>query len=159
MNKENLIEKIRILPEQIEALVSGLSDDELTTHFLLKDDGSPEWTVAQNVHHLADTHMNCYIRCKLIMTEDTPQLWGSDVNGWAAIPGGKSADIDDSLMILRGLHANWTKFWQSLDGDDWSRMGVHPRAPRCTLEFLLEAYAKHGEDHIDQIKRTLEVRD
>jgi hypothetical protein len=158
MNKDKLVEKIHILPDQIGKLVGGLSEADLTTHFLMKEDGSPEWTVAQNVHHLADTHMNCYIRCKLIMTEDNPQLWGNDVNGWAAMPGGKSADIADSLMILRGLHANWTKFWQSLNGDDWSRTGIHPRAPQCSLEFLLGAYAGHGDEHIDQIKRTLAAK-
>lgn len=158
MKKEELIEQIRILPDQIEALVVGLSDEDLTTHFLMKEDGAPEWTVAQNVHHLADTHMNCYIRCKLIMTEDNPQLWGNDVNGWAAMPGGKSADVGDSLLILRSLHANWTKFWLSLAGGDWQRAGIHPRAPHCTLEFLLGAYAGHGNEHIDQIQRTLAAR-
>ena len=158
MNKRELIEKIRILPDQITKLVEGLSDEDLTTHFLKKADGSDEWTVAQNVHHLAETHMNCYIRCKLIMTEDTPQLWGNNVNLWAEMAEAKSADISASLALLHNLHANWVVFWQSLSGDDWKRMGIHPRAPECTLEFLIEAYAGHGDEHIDQITRTLAAR-
>ncbi len=158
MDRIGLINKIRILPDQIAELVGGLSDEDLTTHYLLKPDGSPEWTVAQNVHHLAETHMNCYIRCKLIMTEETPQLWGNFVDRWAEMPAAKSADLTHSMMILRGLHAQWVVFWENLAEDDWSKMGIHPRAPECTLEFLLEAYAQHGEDHIDQIQRTLAAK-
>lgn len=61
-----LIEKIRMLPTQIEQLTANLTPEQLTTPYL-----QGEWTVAQNVHHLPDSHMNSYIRCKLIATEDT----------------------------------------------------------------------------------------
>ncbi len=158
MDKINYIAKIKRLPDQIAGLVEGLDETDLTTPYLKKEDGSDEWTVAQNVHHLAETHMNCYIRCKLIMTEETPQLWGNYVDRWAEMPAAKSADLTHSMMILRGLHAQWAVFWENLNEEDWSKLGIHPRAPECTLEFLLDAYAQHGEDHIDQIKRTLAAR-
>ncbi|MCB0116959.1 MAG: DinB family protein, partial [Caldilineaceae bacterium] len=54
--RQTLIEKISALPAQIAALTTGLSSDELTTAYI-----PGEWTVAQNVHHLADSHMNSYI--------------------------------------------------------------------------------------------------
>jgi hypothetical protein len=59
--RRELIEKIRELPERLREQVSGLTDAQLTTHFL-----AGEWTVAQNVHHLADSHMNSFIRTRLI---------------------------------------------------------------------------------------------
>ena len=62
-----LIEKIRSLPAQIEGLVSSLDHEQLTTHYI-----AGEWTVAQNVHHLADSHMNSFIRLKLILSEVRP---------------------------------------------------------------------------------------
>jgi hypothetical protein len=64
-----LIAAIAALPAQLEALVAGLTPAELTTPFL-----AGEWTVAQNVHHLADSHANAYIRCRLVMTEEDPPL-------------------------------------------------------------------------------------
>ena len=90
------IDKIRRLPGQIEALVSGLSAAQLTTHFL-----ASEWTVAQNVHHLADSHMNSYIRCKLILTEEKPPLKPYDQDAWANLPDAQSADLSASLLLLR----------------------------------------------------------
>ena len=48
-----MIDKIRRLPEQIEYLVGVLSPEELAGRFV-----AGEWSAAQNVHHLVDSHMN-----------------------------------------------------------------------------------------------------
>ena len=87
--RQVLIDKIAALPGQIEALVHGLSNAQLTTHYLPN-----EWTVAQNVHHLFDSHVNSYIRCKLIATEDNPPLKPYDQDQWANFPDASSADIE-----------------------------------------------------------------
>lgn len=144
------IEKISKLPEQIEALVHGLSVEQLTTHYL-----PTEWTVAQNVHHLFDSHVNSYIRCKLIVTEDNPPLKPYDQDRWADLPDAGDADIAVSLALLRGLHSRWVQFWQGLQDGDFARAGVHPDNGPMSLDRILKAYAAHGEAHIDQIQRTL----
>src|SRR5581483_12505877 len=95
-----LIDTIRVLPERLAARVRGLSDEQLTTHFL-----AHEWTVAQNVHHLGDSHMNSFIRLKLILTEDHPTLRPYDQDEWAKTPEANSPDIEISLRLLAGLHA------------------------------------------------------
>jgi DinB superfamily len=148
--RKPLIDKIRRLPAQIEALVSGLSEPQLTTHFL-----AGEWTVAQNVHHLADSHMNSYIRCKLILTEENPPLKPYDQDAWANLPDAQSADLSTSLALLQQLHARWVTFWETLPDDAWPRIGFHPANGPMTLDDILRSYADHGEAHIDQITRTL----
>lgn len=145
-----LIDKIRHLPAQIEELVMGLSVSQLTTHFL-----AHEWTVAQNVHHLADSHMNSYIRCKLILTEANPPLKPYDQDAWAALPDAQSAELASSLTLLKHLHARWVTFWETLPTDAWHRTGFHPENGPMTLADILRSYAAHGEAHIDQITRTL----
>lgn len=144
------IDKIRRLPGQIEALVSGLSAAQLTTHFL-----AGEWTVAQNVHHLADSHMNSYIRCKLILTEENPPLKPYDQDAWANLPDAQSADLSTSLLLLAQLHARWVTFWENLPETAWGRVGFHPDNGPMTLADIVRSYAAHGEAHIDQITRTL----
>lgn len=145
-----LIDKIRHLPAHVEELVIGLSVPELTTHFI-----AHEWTVAQNVHHLADSHMNSYIRCKLILTEENPTLKPYDQDAWAALPDAQSADLATSLTLLKQLHTRWVTFWETLPEDAWRRTGFHPENGTVTLEDQLRSYAAHGEGHIDQIMRTL----
>lgn len=144
------IDAIRHLPEQIAALVNELSEAQLTTPYL-----AGEWTVAQNVHHLADSHMNSYIRCKLIATEAHPTLMPYDQDQWAALPDAASAHTETSLALLHSLHARWVVFWETLPHDAWRRTGFHPENGTVTLADQLGTYAAHGAGHIDQIRRTL----
>ena len=149
-DRKALIEKIQRLPEQVAALVAGLSDEQMTTHFI-----EGEWTVAQNVHHLCDSHMNSYIRCKLMLTEDNPPLKPYDQDVWAALADASGADVVASLGLLAGLHTRWTTFWQNLPEDAWSRTGVHPESGLVTLADQLRLYAEHGEGHLRQMGNTL----
>jgi DinB superfamily len=100
--RQHLIEKFRALPAQVAQLTAGLTAEQFTTPYL---DG--EWTVAQNVHHLPDSHMNSYVRCKLIATEDNPPLKPYDQDLWAAFPDAQAADISGSLALLGNLHTRW----------------------------------------------------
>src|SRR5690349_1226226 len=86
--RREMIDKIRMLPVQLEAAVRGLTTEQLTTHYLAN-----EWTVAQNVHHVADSHMNSFIRTKLILTEDRPTLKPYDQDLWAV-----QADADHTAL-------------------------------------------------------------
>ncbi len=148
--RQTFITKTKHLPSQIEALTAGLSAEQLTTHYL---DG--EWSVAQNVHHLADSHMISYIRCKLIASETRPLLKPYDQDIWAKFPDASSADIRSSLALLRSLHDRWVHFWSELPDGVWQRSGIHPESGEVTLDDQLRLYAEHGEAHIDQISRTL----
>jgi hypothetical protein len=148
--RRELIDTIRVLPERLAARVRGLSDEQLTTHFLAQ-----EWTVAQNVHHLGDSHMNSFIRLKLILTEEHPTLRPYDQDEWAKTPEANSPDIEISLRLLAGLHARWVMLFEGLSEADWQRTGYHPENGDMSVEDILQVYAAHGEGHIDQINRTL----
>ena len=151
--RKEAIEKIRRLPQQVEDLVAGLSPQHLTAKPLPN-----EWTVAQNVHHLADSHINSYVRCKLMATEDNPTLKPYDEAAWARFADGSSADLSDSLALLKALHARWVHFWETLPEEAWQRTGLHPQSGEVTLARQLELYVSHGEAHLDQIRRTLAAR-
>jgi hypothetical protein len=151
--RQESIDQIRQLPSQLAALVCDLTPAQLTTHYL-----PTEWSVAQNIHHLADSHMNSYIRCKLILTEENPTLKPYDQDAWAALPDAQSADIYPSLTLLTHLHARWVDFWEELPSDAWARTGFHPESGPVTLEAQLQLYAAHGLAHVEQITRTLAER-
>jgi hypothetical protein len=148
--RQACIEQIRQLPTELEALVGALSVEQLTTPYLAN-----EWTVAQNVHHLADSHMNSYIRCKLIATEERPSLKPYDQDQWADFIDAQNSDIAVSLALLSSLHARWVAFWETLSNEAWDRVGYHPENGDVTLDTLLETYAAHGLGHLDQIRGTL----
>jgi hypothetical protein len=148
--RNELIGQIRGLPAEVASLVRDLSPQALTAHFL-----AGEWSVAQNVHHLVDSHMNSYIRCKLILTEENPLLKPYDQEVWASLPDAASADISYSLAMLTHLHTRWVLFWEAIPDSAWERTGFHPENGPVTLEAQLQYYAAHGHAHLDQMRRTL----
>ncbi|MCB0047586.1 MAG: DinB family protein [Caldilineaceae bacterium] len=144
------IAAIGALPGQVAALTAGLTAEQLTTPY---DKG--EWTIAQNVHHLCDSHINSYIRCKLIATEERPPLKPYDQDAWARFPDAEEADMAASLALLGGLHSRWVLFWQTLPDDAWARTGVHPESGAVSLDEQLRLYAEHGRAHLAQMQRVM----
>ena len=149
-----MIDEIRNLPARLRERVSGLTDAQLTTHFQ-----PHEWTVAQNVHHLADSHMNSFIRIRLILTEERPTLKPYDQDLWAELADSGTIALEESLGILEGLHRRWVRLFESLEEPAWRRSGLHPENGEVTIEDILRIYAAHGQGHIDQIGRALAASD
>jgi hypothetical protein len=148
--RQAMIDRIAALPAQLQELVSPLSERQLATHFL-----AHEWTVAQNVHHLADSHMSALMRLKLILTEDRPRLKGYDQDRYAELADGGHLQIEESLRLLSGLHRRWVRLLESLEPRQWARVGVHDEYGETSVDDQLATYAAHGEGHLDQIARTL----
>ena len=102
--------------------------------------------------------MNCFIRIKLILTEEHPTLRPYDQDAWAVTPD-YSAPIEVSLTLLRGLHSRWALLFESFGEAEWARTGFHPENGVVSLDQLLRDYAAHGKGHLDQITRTLAAED
>ncbi|NJL15244.1 MAG: metal-dependent hydrolase [Microscillaceae bacterium] len=67
------------------------------------------WTLLQVVHHCADSHSQAFARFKLALTEDQPTIKPYAEAHWAEGPDYEAAG-QDSVLILRGLHARWADF-------------------------------------------------
>ena len=141
-----MIEKIRRLPQILEAAVKGLNDAQLDTPYR-----AGSWTVRQVVHHIADSHMNGFIRLKLALTEDHPTLKPYDQDRWAVLVDSARLPPEHSLAIVRGLHHRWSTLLDSISEADWGRTAYHPEDGEMTVETFLTVYADHGEKHVDSI--------
>ena len=150
MNRELLIQSIADLPGHIGAALAGATDAQLRRPY--RPGG---WNARQVVHHLADSHMNAFIRCRLILTEDNPPLKPYDQDAWAELADSCSGPLEPSLAILRGLHARWAAFFRSLPDEAWTRGGLHPDNGPMTLADILQGYAAHGQRHLEHIRTGL----
>jgi hypothetical protein len=147
------IDRIRRFPAELETAIQGLNEEQLTTRY-----DPTEWSVAQNVHHCVDSHVNAYIRTRLILTEDNPPIKPYLQESWAELTDAKTPAITTSLLILRGLHQRWTELLDSLQDSDFRRTGLHPdHEGDYTIDSILQIYSEHGEGHIDQLQRQLQA--
>ncbi|MCS6929479.1 MAG: putative metal-dependent hydrolase, partial [Saprospiraceae bacterium] len=111
------------------------------------------WTVRQIVHHLADSHMNAFIRMKMALTEPTPVIKPYEQDLWA-----KTADVTEvavkvSLRLLTALHRRWVTLLESLTEEDLEKGYFHPE--RNAVVFLPEAialYAWHCQHHLAHLR-------
>ena len=138
-------------PAALRAAVAGLTDAQLDTPY--RPDG---WTVRQVVHHLADSHMNAFIRFKLALTEDAPQIKPYDEKAWVTLADVQGQDIEGSLLILQGLHARWSALLSSLAPEQLDRTFLHPESGPQKLDRTLQTYAWHCRHHVAHVARLRE---
>jgi len=144
--KLKLVDDISRTPANLRAAVSSLSPQQLDTPY--RPGG---WTVRQVVHHLPDSHLNAYVRCKLALTEDEPTIKPYAEDRWAELADTKSTPVDVSLTMLDSLHDRWMRLLRSMTPEQWKRTFRHPELGPMTLEKTLALYAWHGRHHVSHI--------
>ena len=145
--KKQWINDIKYLPGIIEHSIQNLDEAQLDTPY--RDGG---WKVKQLVHHVADSHMNAYIRFKLGLTEDRPTIKPYDEGAWAKLADTNTQPINVSLTLLHALHLRWHAILDAMTDIDFERTVYHPeRKVEITLWNLLGSYSWHGRHHVAHI--------
>jgi len=129
-------------PARFREAVRGLDDAQLDTPY--RPGG---WTVRQVVHHMADSHMNGYIRYRMALTEDQPAVKSYDQTAWAELTDARTLPVETSLAILEGIHRRWVALAESLAEADFARTFPHPERGAVRLDSNLAMYAWHGRHH------------
>lgn len=145
--KQEWLKTIQTLPDNLKIAVDGLTADQLQTPY--REGG---WTVVQLVHHIADSHMNAYIRFKLGLTETNPTIKPYEEKEWALLPDVDAIPIAVSLTLLQALHTRWYAAIKDISEEQLQRTVVHPEhGKQMTLWFLLGMYAWHSKHHVAHI--------
>jgi len=146
-DRERLIAQVAALPSKFRAAVAGLTPSQLDTPYR-----AGGWTVRQLIHHVPDSHMNAYIRCKLALTENQPAIKPYDQALWANLADASGTPVETSLALLDALHQRWVILLRSLRPEDFARLVVHPEQPRpMSIDVILAHYAWHGAHHTAHI--------
>jgi len=131
----------------LRATVGGLVDAQLDTPYR-----AGGWTPRQVVHHLADSHINAYVRVRIVVTEPQPTVRPYDEQAWARLPDAQFGPIDVSLRLLDALHERWAALGRALTPEQLAP-AYHHRAhgkPR-RLDATLAEYAWHGNHHVAHV--------
>jgi len=140
------IADIAALPARLREAVTGLKDAQLDTPY--RPGG---WTVRQVVHHLADSHVNSFVRFRLALTEDAPTIKPYEEARWAELPDARTGDIGVSLTLLEALHDRWVHLLRTLEDAEFGRTIHHPEAGTLDLDYLTSMYAWHGRHHVAHV--------
>ncbi len=141
---ERAIDVLAALPAELRQVVEGCSDLDQPIR-----EGA--WSIRALVHHIADSHMNAYVRTKLALTEESPLVKTYDEVAWSELAD-SAMGVGVSLDLVASLHLRWATLLRSLDRSaldrPWRAPDVDPR-PLWRLPIL---YAWHGRHHVEQIR-------
>jgi len=141
------IREIEETPDRVRKAIEGLTPEQLDTPY--REGG---WTIRQVVHHLADSHINSFVRFKLALTEDEPTVRDYDEKQWAETVDATDAPLDVSLDLLESLHKRWIFLLESLTANEFQKKFRHPERGLMTLDTNLQLYAWHGRHHVAHIE-------
>lgn len=144
--QERLLD-IETLPKALEYAIINLDAAQLEVPY------RPEgWNSRQVVHHVADSHMNAYIRFKLGLTEVNPTVKPYDEAQWALLSDSIIIPLNVSLTLLHALHTRWLQLLKTIKEEEWNRTVFHPeKNKKMTLWYLLGLYSWHGRHHTAHI--------
>jgi uncharacterized damage-inducible protein DinB len=138
-----LIDELDLFPDLLEAVIHKLRPDQLKTKTL-----PGVWSVAQVVNHIADSHMNAFIRIKLTLTEENPTVKPYREDLWANLVDGEDANLEHSLGIIRGVHKRMVLILRDLNDAALMRTYFHPGYNiTYAIGQVVALYAWHGKHH------------
>ena len=144
--KERLM-AIMFLPKELENAIQNLDEYQIETPY--RPDG---WTVKQLINHIADSHMNAFIRFKLGLTEENPTIKTYNQDAWVNLNDTKIVPINVSITLVHALHARWAALLNGISSADLERTVFHPEQKKeITLWHMLGLYAWHGTHHVKHI--------
>lgn len=112
------------------------------------------WSYRQVIHHLADSHLQAFVRFKLALTEDNPHIKPYIQNAWAGTADSLLCDPNVSAGLVEGIHHRMVVLMKNMSDSDFERTFYHPEQQKnISLANVCGLYAWHGKHHLTQIKR------
>ncbi len=150
---ESWIDGIEALPAALRAATEPLTDEQLDTAYR-----AGGWSLRQVVHHVADSHMNSFVRFKWALTEEEPTIKAYDEKRWAEL-GDYVMPVGPSLDHLDATHCRWVELLRSMSDKDFERGFHHPEhGGHVQLHVNTAVYDWHGRHHLGQITQLLDAR-
>lgn len=150
---KDALQEIKVLPRILDYCVENLDAAHLATSY--REGG---WTIHQIIHHIADSHMNAFIRIKLAVCEDNPTIKPYNQDDWVLTTDVMNVPANYSITLIHALHHRLYTLLDSLSEEQLMRTYYHPEYNKTTAIWQLACnYAWHGNHHAEQI-RQLKIR-
>ncbi len=141
------IERIGAQPAQLADALDGLDERDFDAPY--RPGG---WTVGQLVHHMADSHVNAYIRVKLGLTEHEPTIKPYDQDAWVTLADSNTLSPHVSVALFAATHIRLHAVLASMSPDQVARRIMHPEHGYISLDDVAAMYAWHGDHHVAHIR-------
>jgi hypothetical protein len=145
----NVIDFLEQTPERVRSLIAGQKEETLS--FKPAPD---EFSLRENVLHLRDIDIEGYeVRIMRILSEI--DLFFPDVNGamLARERNYNAQPVGPALEAFAASRARSIERLRAIEPADLARTGELEGTGRVTLQELLERWAEHDREHLEEMSR------
>lgn len=150
--RQQLVAQYKNGYHEVGRSLEGFPEDALTAHPI-----EGKWSVAEIVHHLADSETTSGLRLRRLLVEDHPLIQGYDQEAYAERLDYNRRDMTPALDAFRSARATTSQLLDLMTEEDWLREGTHSESGSYTPEDWLRIYAAHAHNHAAQIRRLREA--
>ena len=148
---------LKALPLWMDACIENLDEPQL--HIPYREGG---WTIQQVVHHVADSHMNAYIRLKSALTTINPSVAPYEEKAWALTEDVNKVPVNISVTLLHALHLRLVALIDGLSPADLERTYYHPGYDKTfSVWEVISLYAwhsRHHTAHIMELRKRMNIK-
>ncbi|MDP2673410.1 MAG: DinB family protein [Dehalococcoidia bacterium] len=147
MDRTEITAHLRQVPDLIDEIIDGLSDEALR-----RRPSPDEWSILEVCCHLRDAAEEEGVRVRRLAEEENPTLAPYDEEAWAIE---RDYQGDDIRRVRTALRAFWGGLAYQLEGltdEQWERGGSHPEIGLVTVRSYAELAVEHGQAHLAQLK-------
>ncbi len=128
---------------------------EVALERLRRPEAEGKWSVADVLHHLADSDLVWSYRLRRVLAEDRPRLDGYDQDLWAARLNYASQPPDLSVQLFQAVRAANLRLLNTASETDLQRAGLHGERGEESIADMVRLYAGHDLAHRAQIERII----
>jgi len=134
------------LETQLDVVSMLLSD--ANPEALMSRGASGQWSVHENLAHLARHHAVFLQRIHRILAENAPELDRYRVEDDSAWLEWSSLSTEELLSRLRALRTEMIRLISGLSEEDASRVGIHPLFGEMAITLWVEFFLLHEAHHL-----------
>ncbi len=147
MDRAQVTDYLRQVPDLIGEAIQGLSDDELR-----RRPSPDEWSALEICCHLRDAAEEEGVRVRRLVEEEGPTLEPYDQEVWARERNYQGDDIRRVRTALRAFWGGLAYLLEGLTDEQWERAGTHPEWGAVTVRSRAEREVEHAQAHLEQLR-------
>ena len=138
-----LIEQYVACTQKLRKAVAGLSPEELTAR-----PGPGNWSILENIVHLADSDAIAIDRMKRMLTEINPPLLYADETAYVDRLFTHDQSLEDALTLIDVGRRQFARVLRKLPEAAFERAGTHNKRGRVTVGGMVKDYVEHVDHHL-----------
>lgn len=140
---------LKAAPRRLTAALRGVS-----RRFVARRPARGEWAINEVLCHLADAEVALGFRIRKIASEPREAIPAFDQERWADGGHYRRTSAAEALGTYTALRRSNLAYATRLSAAQRRQYGRHPEYGRISIAQLLEHWAEHDLNHLEQVRKT-----